>query len=552
MKIIPLTYKHTKLSLMLFSALLTLSSTAFNLQANDINPHGQLIKINNRNMHIHCMGNQQPTIILDSGTGGFSLEWINIQRAVATHTRICAYDRAGYGWSEASDLPRATKKIAHELYDLLQTANIQGPYIMVGHSFGGFTAQYFARQFNDQVVGMVLIDSSHLEQIYRLPEDTENSSINTANQARRNLVSKAIIHERFPKQYAAQAYKMMNRQSSLMTFREEMATYVISSRQLRNIQHKPMNDIPLHILSRGKRVWPNTPHGDALEATWAYLQNDLNNLSNNSKHIIGKQSEHSIHLDQPALVIQSILEILQTVTNTNLPIGEFSIAQDNATLADSWIPLTFKKIPVHTQYDLVQDDGIMVLQADSNNASSGLSKATMIDLKQYPIIQWSWKISNILPNSDVKRKEGDDHPARLYVIFGYNSDKISFLEKIKYNMATLIHEKKPPLASIAYIWGNNAPMDSIVNSPYTNRLKMFVIENKSSKIGKWVSESRDVYQDYQTAFGEKFGKNPPLVSAIAVMTDTDNTHASTVTWYGDIVFKKRTINRQPLIDNHHN
>lgn len=139
-------------------------------EAVSFEPPGQLIDVNGRDMHINCIGNKSPTIILDSGAGGFSLEWRNIQYSLAQYARVCAYDRAGYGWSEMGPLPRTTERIAHELHTLLENAEIPGPYIIVGHSFGGFTAQYFARYFDDEIAGLVLVDSSHEEQVYRLPE----------------------------------------------------------------------------------------------------------------------------------------------------------------------------------------------------------------------------------------------------------------------------------------------------------------------------------------------------------------------------------------------
>jgi pimeloyl-ACP methyl ester carboxylesterase len=166
-------------------------------------PPGQLVEVNGRNMHINCIGNKSPSIILDSGAGGFSLEWKNIQDSLSQHARVCAYDRAGYGWSDMGPLPRSTKNIAHELHSLLENAEIPGPYIFVGHSFGGFTAQYFARYFDDDIAGVVLIDSSHEEQVYRLPENGKDVVRRSLHQNRRNMVTKSVLHENFPEQGAA-------------------------------------------------------------------------------------------------------------------------------------------------------------------------------------------------------------------------------------------------------------------------------------------------------------------------------------------------------------
>ena len=276
-------------------------------------PPGKLVDVNGRNMHINCIGNKSPTIILDSGTGGFSLEWEYIQHSLSQYVRVCAYDRAGYGWSDMGPLPRTTKRIAHELHTLLQNAGIHGPYIIVGHSFGGFTAQYFARYFEDEIAGIVLVDSSHEEQVYRLPENGKDVVRRSVHQDRSNTMTKSVLHEHFPEEEAAIAQQLMQRWSALLTWREEMANYALSSRELRDIHYGPILEIPIVVLTRGKRVWPDTPYGDAMEAAWTELQNELNYMSGNSTQIIAENSGHVIHLDEPKLVVDAIHDVLSFV-----------------------------------------------------------------------------------------------------------------------------------------------------------------------------------------------------------------------------------------------
>ena len=298
--------------LLLAFLFLTLSGVA-RAEAVSLEPPGQLIDVNGRDMHINCIGNKSPTIILDSGAGGFSLEWRNIQYSLAQYARVCAYDRAGYGWSDMGPLPRTTKRIVHELHTLLQNAGIHGPYIIVGHSFGGFTAQYFARYFDDEIAGLVLVDSSHEEQVYRLPENGKDVVRRSLHQDRSNTVTKSILHEHFPEEEAAVAQQLMQRWSAMLTWREEMANYALSSRELRDVHHGPILEIPIVVLSRGKRVWPDTPYGDAMEAAWKELQNELNYMSHNSSHFIAENSGHVIHLDEPELVVDAIHDVLDIV-----------------------------------------------------------------------------------------------------------------------------------------------------------------------------------------------------------------------------------------------
>jgi len=299
--------------LLLLAFLFLTMSTVAQSEEVSFEPPGQLIDVNGRDMHINCIGNKSPTIILDSGAGGFSLEWRNIQYSLAQYARVCAYDRAGYGWSEMGHLPRTTKRIAHELHTLLQNAGIHGPFIIVGHSFGGYTAQYFARNFDNEIAGLVLVDSSHDEQVYRLPENGKNVVRRSLHQDRSNMVTKAVLHEHFPEEEAAVAQHLMQRWSAMLTWREEMANYALSARQLRDLHHRPILQIPIVVLSRGKRVWPDTPYGDAMEAAWKELQNELNDMSGNSTHIIAEKSGHVIHLDEPELVVDAIHDVLYIV-----------------------------------------------------------------------------------------------------------------------------------------------------------------------------------------------------------------------------------------------
>jgi pimeloyl-ACP methyl ester carboxylesterase len=276
-------------------------------------PPGKLIEVNGRNMHINCVGNKSPTIILDSGTGGFSLEWKDIQHSLSQYVRVCAYDRAGYGWSDMGPLPRTTKRIAYELHTLLQNAGIHGPFIIVGHSFGGYTAQYFARNFDSEIAGIVLIDSSHDEQVYRLPENGKDVVRRSLHQDRSNMVMKAVLHEYYPKDEAAVAQQLMARWSAMLTWREEMANYALSARELRDLHDGSTLEIPIVVLTRGKRVWPDTPYGDAMEEVWTELQDELSCLSDHSTHIIAENSGHSIHLDEPELVVDAIHDVLSSV-----------------------------------------------------------------------------------------------------------------------------------------------------------------------------------------------------------------------------------------------
>ncbi len=217
-----------------------------------------------------------------------------------------------------------------------------------------------------------------------------------------------------------------------------------------------------------------------------------------------------------------------------IEVGRFSATTAGQGLPDGWKPLTFKKIEKHTTYTLVKEDDAVVVKAVAEASASGLTRETKINPKEYPIVQWRWKIMNILKKGDVHKKEGDDYPARIYITFEYDASKLSFFEKKKYQAIRLLYGEYPPLAAINYIWESKAPIGTMVPNPYTDRVMMFVVESGSAKLDQWINEERNVYEDYKKAFGEE----PPMISGVAIMTDTDNTGESATAYYGDILFKK--------------
>jgi hypothetical protein len=216
-----------------------------------------------------------------------------------------------------------------------------------------------------------------------------------------------------------------------------------------------------------------------------------------------------------------------------LEVGKFSAAKEGGALPDGWKPLTFKKVERHTKYALVRDGEAVVVKAVSEAAASGLVKPVRIDLRDYPIVQWRWKVENLLRRSDVTRKDGDDYPARLYITFEYDPDKVSFSKRAMYQAGRLLFGDIP-IGALNYIWDAKAVLGAILDNAYTDFAKMIVVRSGSAGVGTWVEEQRNVYEDYKRAFGEE----PPLVSGVAIMTDTDNTKESATAYYGDILFKK--------------
>jgi hypothetical protein len=243
-----------------------------------------------------------------------------------------------------------------------------------------------------------------------------------------------------------------------------------------------------------------------------------------------------VHRSNPALLFIFLLAgagPLHGERSQYLAAGLFSSNTAGDKLPDGWQPLTFSRIKRHTRYSLVDEGGTVVVKAVSDHSASGLVRALWVSPTEYPVIAWRWKVNNTLKKGDVTRKDGDDYPARVYITFAFDPDKAGYLERLKHKAARLIHGDDVPYRAISYIWGSNSAPGTMIANPYTDRVMMFVIEAGDEKSQQWVTQRRNVYEDYKKAFGEK----PAMISGVAIMTDTDNTGESAVAWYGDIVFR---------------
>jgi len=283
---------------------------------------GQLVDVGGYKMHIHCTGQGSPTVILEAGTGDSMLTWSNVQSEIAKSTRVCSYDRAGLGWSEESPKPRTADTQVEELHRLLVNANIQGPYVLVGHSLGGTLVRMYAHNYPGEVIGMVLVDSLHEERSIRNPKLGEAVQGMTgqfqflsflSSSGMMALVPQTIQNPGYPEDAYAQYQAIVATTNGFETFLAEINAAEESSTEARVLHMTDFGDMPLIVLSAG--------HGDSIpsftesenQQLWENLQieqTELTALSSEGKHIIAEQSGHYIQLDQPDLVIDAILEIV--------------------------------------------------------------------------------------------------------------------------------------------------------------------------------------------------------------------------------------------------
>ncbi len=298
-----------KLRLSFITTLLIFSSSLFaNNNFDPFRPHGRFINLGLHVMYIDCLGEKSPTVLIDVGLGDASANWLKIANVLSKDVKVCLYDRAGYGWSDPGPGRRTTAQIVHELNMLLEVANVPGPYVIVGHSFGGFTARYFAATYPDKTVGAVLIDSSHPDQIYRL------SPLDQIKQKSPLKLARTEPAPDYMNETEKRWYFLNSSRKATMAQMEELRSFKKSAYQVKH--SGPLPDIPLAVLSRGKNQLPEI-NGVSLEQEWRDMQINLLTLSNQSWHTIIKKSGHKIYLDAPEEIINNILEVIKIAKQKN-------------------------------------------------------------------------------------------------------------------------------------------------------------------------------------------------------------------------------------------
>jgi len=230
------------------------------------------------------------------------------------------------------------------------------------------------------------------------------------------------------------------------------------------------------------------------------------------------------------MLIGSIM-LAVSVAHADTTVPPFSGMGAGETIA-GWTTLKPAPKANDTVYTLVRDGDTTVLKAEARQSMSGLIHAVRVDVRQTPRIRWRWKIAAAVARADMRTKAGDDYAARLYVMFDFPQEKLSFTTRAKLKLAEALYGKKIPTAALNYVWDNRQPVGTIAANAYTDRARMIVVESGDARAGQWVTETRDLTADFRAAFGE----DAPAVVAVALATDTDNTGETASAWYGDIEF----------------
>lgn len=294
---------------------------------------GVLVEVGGHRLHLWCTGSGSPTVVLEAGATGFSFDWSQIQEDIAAFTRVCAYDRAGLGWSEPVEAPLSSAEVAQDLHDLLTGAGEAGPYVVVGHSAGGIHVRSFARQFPAEVAGMVLVDSAHENhgtrlEVLDLVEQTQLSQLRMCSRLsplglmRVLGVHNGSVPDDDPVSADQRAVWLgrLNDNGFCGAALRDVQGYYSDIRQL--VPPAALGTLPLVVLTRGRGVsLDELPSGeqftqelvDETNRISREMQQELAALSTNSIFQIVPDSGHYIHWDQPAAVLQAVREMVASL-----------------------------------------------------------------------------------------------------------------------------------------------------------------------------------------------------------------------------------------------
>ncbi len=272
-------------------------------------PLGRLVPVGQHRLHLYCTGSGSPTVVLEAGMGGNHLDWIRAQPQISRTTQVCSYDRAGHGWSEPGPKPRTAERIAGELEELLRNAGIGGPVVLVGHSFGGVLALYYAGRHADQVAGLVLVDSMHPDQFDRFRE----AGIEVPEEPTRGVIHSLpeIVTSGIPPAYKALAYELATRDSARSFMFNEMRNLQLSLAQVRALP--PPGELRAEVILHGRREWDRIYRDGRMENLWIRMQAELAERIGAKRLVVASNSGHQVPLDAPDLVEKIVAAVVRDI-----------------------------------------------------------------------------------------------------------------------------------------------------------------------------------------------------------------------------------------------
>lgn len=303
---------------------------------------GKLIDVGGWRLHLNCTGEAapgRPTVVLEAGVGDFSAEWSLVQPRVAEFARVCSYDRAGDGWSDLGPHPRTFRQIVYELHTLLARAGERPPFVLVGHSYGGWLVRVYQSTYPAEVSGMVLVEAGADDPWRMMPDGklVRSSSLATGQPIPAVKTAGPLRIEAIPPQALAQiragladAARHANDppRDKLPPDAQRMRTWALGRvghvvAAVNPVEHEelaalraqrangphPLGDLPLIVITRGL---PEETGPDAVAREREHREDHaaVAALSSRGRQIIATHSGHHAQLDEPQLVVSAVREVV--------------------------------------------------------------------------------------------------------------------------------------------------------------------------------------------------------------------------------------------------
>jgi pimeloyl-ACP methyl ester carboxylesterase len=265
---------------------------------------GRLVDVGGHRLHLHCTGAGAPTVVLEAGLAESSASWEVIQRRLSPGTRVCSYDRAGYAWSDDGPSQGTAERAAGELRTMLATAGEAGPYVLVGHSYGGNAIRVFADRWRDLTAGLVLIDVTDETAVEALQISRPLMAVHfTAYQVAARLGILRLMGDSFvPAEATAAARRhavVVYESGSMAAARAEAWAGVDSAAQVRaTVRARAWGDLPVVVISAAGQPAAVTEQARALAA-----------LSTRGRLVVATTTDHYVQHGQPDLVLDAIREV---------------------------------------------------------------------------------------------------------------------------------------------------------------------------------------------------------------------------------------------------
>ena len=286
---------------------------------------GRLVDVGGgRRIHLYCTGSGSPTVVLEAGLGDFSVQaWSTVQPALSKLTRVCSYDRAGSGWSDATTKPLLPDETIADLHAVLERAGERPPLVLVGQTYGALLARHYAVHHPEQVAGLVLLDGTHEDQMTRMPPDPRWLPYLVSAFPIINWIGidRVTAGSSGADTVAAIGVARNTRSESV---RSVVALFPLLRSVLDQVRRdaRSFGDLPLVVITKGLvQADPGQTQAQAERAqqTWYALQREVASRSTRGEFIIAERSGHHIQWDRPDLVIDHVTEVVATVRREHGP-----------------------------------------------------------------------------------------------------------------------------------------------------------------------------------------------------------------------------------------